>query len=128
MASKKPEHTNHYLAEICSQASRSPLVGEIISEVSNVDVAKLPAAGLKNISSFFEILAEKAPQSMYQHFSVLCPLLDSSAHQVRSALVVAMSELVGYAHKCIKAAESGVNKDTECGNSMLLFNIYNYIT
>jgi hypothetical protein len=81
-----------------------------------MDMASLSStSGAKNMATFLETISQQSPHTVYRHFPVLLPLLDSPVHQIRSAMVSSMGNLVGYTHKCIKEGDGKEESTTEEG-------------
>lgn len=100
-------------ADLCSKCASS-LTAEILGEISRMNLAALPAGGVKNIGAFIEGLAKCNPSLMTAQLPVVMKQLDSSAHQIRSALLHAMGMVIVHIHSLCKQAElTGIPLDSE---------------
>lgn len=96
-----------YGAELCHQSrllapsQGSQIVAEILSEVSRMNYANMPATSIKNIASFIEAFAKLAPAAVAEAFPILMKQLDSPAHQIRSAIIHACGYIVTHIHEAI---------------------------
>ena len=96
-------------AEICSHCPQG-LLSELFGEVSRMNLAALPAGGVKNIGAFIEALAKVNPQLMTAQLPVVMKQLDSGAHQIRSSLLQAIGVVVQHIHKVVTtAAQTGMS-------------------
>jgi len=92
-------------ADLCSKAPQA-LSSELLGEISRMNLASLPALGVKNVGTFIESLAKANPQLMTSQLPVVMKQLDSAAHQIRSSLLQAMGLVIAHIHKTCTAAEA----------------------
>lgn len=114
-------------AELCAQcrslalSQGSQIIAEILSEISRMNYASMPATSVKNIASFIESFAKAAPASVAEAFPILMKQLDSPAHQIRSAIIQACGYIVTHIHEAIvaqaKALPSSAQNTTHAGDA-----------
>ncbi len=99
----RTEHMCGQVAELCKQEAAQPhsnhvLTSEVFAEVSQMNMNMVPSQGVKHIGLFIESFARLSPQVLAQLFPLVIKLVDSPAHQIRSAMVQAMGSIVAFVH------------------------------
>jgi hypothetical protein len=91
---------------------------DLMNEISKMRMNELPVQGLKNVASFIEFFSETSPKIMNQYFAIILPQLDSSAHQIRSAIIQAMGFMVKSIHMEFSSKETDdkINLDSAVSN------------
>lgn len=115
------EHMCAIAADICGKA-HIHLAAEIMGDLGNMHMDKLPANGVKNVGTFIEVVAAKYPELMTTFMPILKPQVDSKTFQMRSSLLHAMGSVVAYIHKASVAAQTNTQmqngeNDTGLGDS-----------
>jgi condensin complex subunit 1 len=109
----RTEHMAGYVGEICHQEKvQSGQVGhaqplavtmELIAEISKMNLGLVSAQGVKNISSFIEAYSKADPESFSLFIPTMIKQVDSPAHQMRSAMILAMGHVIEYIREAISA-------------------------
>jgi len=87
------------MAELIVHAENDDLTKEVLMEVGK-SLAKNDTAhettGVKNISSFLEIVSEKAAKTLFSQLPSVIQLLNCEAYQLRNTAVAIMGNIVGH--------------------------------
>lgn len=95
----RAEHMSAHIADICSkESSGCHLSAELVAELSSMNMSLLSGPGAKHLGLFIEAFAKLSPQALSNLFPVAIKLIDSPAHQIRSAMAAAMGSIVIFVH------------------------------
>lgn len=107
------EHLSHVISDLTSssKASNITLTKELLSEISNLNMNTMNSNSIKNIGNYLEVFCKSNASHMLHYLPLLMRQLDSPAHQIRSSLLNAMSNVIIYIHEvCIQSMGSDYEK------------------
>lgn len=113
----RTEHMGTVVGEICHQEKVNNganifVTNELIAEISKMNLGLVSAAGVKNISGFVEAYAKADPESFTHFMPNLIKQSDSPAHQMRSAMIQAISHVIEYIREVV-AKKNHAETDNE---------------
>lgn len=115
------EHMAPLVAELCCLVKEEPenkLGLALLREIGSLDASTVSvsdtsgkASGIRYVAPFLNELAEKKPQLVLEHISLILPHLRSEPYQLRSAIVVTIGHLLS---RC----DSNVNEGNDDSNEL----------
>lgn len=105
------EHVAVSTSDVASKSSH--LAKELFQEISQMTMKNISSNGLKHLSLFLETFGKANSSMIISLLPLIMKQIDSSAHQIRSALVTVIGHVILHIHETFLRSTSSEGKNSD---------------